>query len=215
MALTLYCHPLASFCWKVLIALYENETPFAFHLVDLMDPAESAAFKEIWPLGKFPVLRDHARDATIPETSIIIEYLAQHYPGRVALVPQDPERARQARLWDRFHDLYVSVPMQKIVTDRIRPAGRNDPHGVEAARAELATALAVVDREMAQKPWAIGDAFTMADCAAAPALFYAEKVTPFAPYPSAAAYLARLRERPSFARVLAEAEPYFKMFPQS
>ena len=213
MALTLYCHPLASFCWKPLIALYENATPFRSHVVDLMDPAANAAFKAIWPVGKFPVLRDDARDATIPESSIIIEYLAQHYPGRTALVPQDPERAREARLWDRFHDLYVNVPMQKIVTDRIRPVGRNDPHGVEAARAELATALALVDREMANKTWGLGDAFTMADCAAAPALFYAEKVTPFGSYPNAAAYLARLRERPSFARVLAEAEPYFKMFP--
>jgi glutathione S-transferase len=214
MALTLYCHPLASFCWKPLIALYENETPFRSHVVDLMDPGENAAFKAIWPVGKFPVLRDDSRGATVPESSIIIEYLAQHYPGRVTLIPLDPDCARDVRLWDRFHDLYVNVPMQKIVTDRIRPAGCSDPHGVEAARAELATALALVEREMADKPWALGDDFTMADCAAAPALFYAEKVMPFGPYPNAAAYLARLRERPSFARVLAEAEPYFKMFPE-
>ena len=138
MSLTLYYHPLASFCWKVLIALYENDTPFKPHLVDLGDPASSAAFKAIWPIGKFPVLRDDARDRTIPETSIIIEYLAQYYPGGTELVPADADVARQTRLWDRFYDLYVSEPMQKVVGDRIRPVGTKDPFGVEAAKTTLA-----------------------------------------------------------------------------
>jgi glutathione S-transferase len=214
MTLTLYYHPLASYCWKALIALYENDTPFQPHIVDLMDAASAAAFKTVWPIGKFPVLRDEARSVTVPESSIVIEYLAQHHPGPTQLVPSDPDLARRARLGDRFYDRYVNDPMGKIVTDRIRPAGHNDPHGVEEARALLRTALDVVETEMAGKTWAIGEAFTMADCAAAPALFYADKVMPLgAAHPRAAAYLDRLMQRPSFARVLKEAEPYFKMFP--
>jgi glutathione S-transferase len=215
MSLTLYYHPLASFCWKPLIALYENDTPFEPHMVDLADPASAAAFKRVWPIGKFPVLRDDLRNQTIPESSTIIEYLAQHYPGRVRLVPSDVDMARQARLSDRFYDSYVHQPMQKIVTDRIRPEGRCDPHGVEEARALLRTALDMTDAEMAHRTWAVGDAFSMADCAAAPALFYADKVMPFgASHRHAAAYLTRLKQRPSFARVLAEAEPYFRFFPE-
>jgi glutathione S-transferase len=214
MSLTLYFHPLASFCWKPLIALYENDTPFTPQIVDLADAAASASFKQLWPIGRFPVLRDDARDWTVPESSNIIEYLDQHYPGRVRLVPADGDLARQMRLRDRFHDLYLQVPMQKIVTDKLRPAGKNDPHGVEEAGALLRTALGMVDREMAARNWAMGEEFTMADCAAAPALFYADKVTPLAgAYPNAAGYLARLLERPSFKRVLKEAQPYFAMFP--
>ena len=134
MTLEFYFHPLASFCWKALIALYENDTPFEPVLVDLMDPASAAAFKALWPIGRFPVLRDEAKDRTIPELSIIIEYLAQHYPGRGELVPADPDLARQTRLRDRFYDLYVHEPMQKIVVDKLRPAGKNDPFGVEQAK---------------------------------------------------------------------------------
>jgi glutathione S-transferase len=214
MALRLYYHPLASFCWKVLIPLYENGTPFESRVVDLVDQASAAAFKNIWPIGRFPVLRDGARDCTVPESAIIIEYLDQHYPGPVRLIPPDPDLARETRLRDRFYDLYVHEPMQKIVTDKLRPAGSNDPHGVETARALLRTSLGMVDQDMAARTWAMGDAFTMADCAAAPALFYADKVMPFAAaHPRAAAYLRRLMHRPSFARVLAEAEPYFRLFP--
>jgi glutathione S-transferase len=214
MSLILHFHPLASFCHKVLIALYESDTPFEPHLVDLMDQASAAAFKKIWPIGKFPVLRDNARDQTIPESSTIIEYLDQHYPGRARLVPTDADLARDTRLRDRFFDLYVHVPMQKIVTDRLRPAGKNDTHGVEEARALLSTALGMTEEDMATKRWAMGDDFTMADCAAAPALFYADKVMPLGKaHPNTAAYLGRLMDRPSYARALKEAEPYFKMFP--
>ena len=123
MCLTLYMHPLASFCQKVLIALYENDTPFEPRIVDLADETSRAEFLKLWPIGKIPVLRDEARDRTIPESSIIIEYLAQHYPGKMQLVPADPDLARQTRLRDRFYDLYVQEPMQKIVTDRLRPGG--------------------------------------------------------------------------------------------
>jgi glutathione S-transferase len=215
MPLKFFFHPLASFCQKVLIALYENDTPFEPHIVDLADAKSSAAFKAIWPIGRFPVLRDEANDCTVPESSIIIEYLAQHYPGKTQLVPADAELARQVRLQDRFYDLYVNVPMQKVVTDKLRPSGKNDPHGVEAARTLLQTAYTMIEQEMATKTWATGDAFTMADCAAAPALFYANMLTPLGDvYPNAAAYLRRLMDRPSFARAIKEAQPYFALVPK-
>jgi glutathione S-transferase len=215
MTLKLYFHPLSSFCQKVLIALYENETQFEPIILDLGNPEHDAKLRRLWPPRKFPVLRDEKKDRTVPESSIIIEYLAQHYPGKARLIPDDPERARQVRFRDRFYDLYVNVPMQKVVTDRLRPAGKNDPHGVEEAKTMLKTSLDIVEREMRDKTWSMGDAFTMADCAAAPALFYADKVMPLAEkHANAADYLERLRSRPSYARVLAEAEPYFKNFPQ-
>jgi glutathione S-transferase len=215
MSLKLYFHPLSSFCQKALIAFYENDTPFEPHIVDLANEVSNAEFKAIRPIGRFPVLRDEANDRTVPESSIIIEYLAQHYPGRTQLVPADPELARQTRLHDRFYDLYVNVPMQKIVTDKLRPPGKNDPHGVEEAKRLLLTACGMIEQEMATKTWAMGDAFSMADCAAAPALFYVNLTMPLGgTHRNAAAYLGRLMERPSFARALKEAQPYFALFPK-
>jgi glutathione S-transferase len=215
MSLELYFHPLSSFCQKVLVALYENDTPFEPHIVDLADATSSAAFKKIWPIGKFPVLRDTATGRTVPESSIIIEYLAQHYPGRTQLVPADADLARQTRMQDRFYDFCVNVPMQKIVTDKLRPVGKNDPHGVEEARTLLQTACGMIEQEMETKSWAMGDVFSMADCAAAPALFYANMVMPFGDtHKNAARYLGRLMERPSFARAVREAQPYLGLFPK-
>jgi glutathione S-transferase len=215
MSLKLYFHPLSSFCQKVLIALYENDTPFEPQIVDLRDEASRATFYKVWPIGKFPVLRDDDRDRTIPESSIIIEYVALHYPGETQLVPADSKFAWQTRLRDRFFDLYVNAPMQKVVTDRLRPAGNNDQHGVGEAKTLLQTALDMVDQEMRTNTWAIGDAFSMADCAAAPALMYANMVMPFRDsHKHAASYLDRLMDRPSFARVVREAQPYLALFPK-
>ena len=214
MALVLHYHPLSSFCWKVLIALYENETPFEPRLVDFGSEESRVAFAALWPIAKIPVLEDEDRGEVVPETTIIIEYLDRHYQGAVRLIPDDPEQAHQVRLLDRLYDNYVHVPMQKIVADRIRPKVSRDAYGVEEARALLAKGCAMVDRDMAGRPWAAGDAFSLADCAAAPALFYADKVMPLGePYPDAAAYLERLKARPSMARVLVQAEPYFRYFP--
>jgi glutathione S-transferase len=214
MALTLYYHPLASFCHKVLLGLYENETPFESRIVDLADENSSREMLTFWPVGKIPVLRDEVRKQTIPETSIILEYLTQHYPGPTPLLPNNPEHALEARLWDRFFDLYVSVPMQKIVTDRLRPPGQSDAMGVAEANATLRRAYDLVERQMQSRTWAIGDAFCMADCAAAPALFYAEIVLPFSStHPNIAAYFNRLVARASFRRTLEEARPYFHLFP--
>ena len=215
MSLRLYLHPLSSFCQKVLIAFYENDTPFEPHIVDLGNEASAADFKKIWPIGKFPVLRDEARDRTVPESSIIIEYLAQHYPGKTQLVPADADLARQTRLRDRFYDLYVQEPMQKVVGDRLRPAANKDPYGVEQAKTRLQTAYGMIDQEMATRTWAMGETFSMADCAAAPALFYANMVMPFGDtHKNAAGYLRRLMDRPSFARAVREAQPYLALFPK-
>lgn len=214
MTLTLHFHPLSSYCHKALIALYENDIPFEKRLVDLMNPVTRAEYLRLWPIGKMPVLQDGARGHTVPEASIVIEYLEQYHPGRTRLIPSDPDAARETRLRDRFFDLHVNDHVGKIVTDRLRPAGKNDEIGVERARASLEVAYGIIEADMAQRTWANGQAFSMADCAAAPALFYASKLVPFgAERPHAAAYLERLIARPSYARVLAEAEPYFKLFP--
>jgi len=216
MALTLHYHPLSSFCHKVLIALYENGTPFAGRVVDLGDAANRAAFVALWPVGKFPVLRDDARAQTVPESTIIIEYLDRHYPGPRPLLPADGDGRREARLWDRLFDLYVHLPMQKIVGDRLRPQTERDPRGVADALAGLRTAYGVADKHMAERTWAAGEQFSLADCAATPALFYAGIAQPFADtHPNLAAYFERLVSRPSVRRVLAEAQPYFSMFPMA
>jgi len=214
MTLTLYHHPLASFCHKVLIALYDNDTPFTGVIVDFGDEESRADFFALWPIGKIPVLRDDRLERTLPETSIIIEYIDQHYPGARALLPHDESQRLETRLWDRIFDLYVQVPMQRIVSDRMRPDGEKDPRGAREAHAMLRTAYAMIDRRVSEKTWVMGEAFSMADCAAAPALFYAGIVSPFAhDYPNVANYFDRLTGRPSFARTLAEARPYFHLFP--
>lgn len=214
MTLVLYFHPLASFCHKVLMALYENETPFEGQIVDLIEDESRARFLNLWPVGKIPVLRDENKDRTVPETTIIIEYLEQHYPGPRPLLPADPTEALSARLWDRFYDQYLQVPMGKIVTDRLRADGEHDPRGVADARATLKTAYGMIERQLADNTWATGESFSLADCAAAPALFYAGIVAPFATeHPHVAAYFERLAQRASFKRVIAEAQPYFHLFP--
>ncbi len=216
MTLVLYYHPLSSFCWKVLIALYENGTSFEGRLLqNLQDPVERDAFRALWPVGKFPVLVDEEHDRVIPETSIIIDWLDRHHRGATRFVPDDPDLAREVRLWDRIYDLYVQQPMQRIVFDRLRPPEQKYRTGVAEERELLKRTMAMVDAYVADKHWATGEQFTLADCAAAPALFYADKVEPFdGRWPNAAALLERLKARPSVARVLREAEPYFQYFPK-
>ena len=214
MPLTLYFHPLASYCHKALIALYENGTPFTPHLVDLGNAEANAAFKSIWPMGKFPVLADGAR--IVPESTTIIEHLALHRPGPWAPLPADAAHPADVRALDRFWDLHVHNNMQKVIGDRIRPADKKDPFGVEQALAAVHTALGMAEGQMASRRWAAGEALTLADCAAAPPLFFCDLVvTPLAgSYPNLAAYLERLKTRPSYARVLAEAEPYLGWVPR-
>jgi|SRR6188768_1777300 len=214
MSFELYYHPIASYCWKALIALYEAEIPFEKRLVDLGDPAQRAAFLELTPLGKFPLLRDTGSGRTVPESSIVIEYLAQRDPRAARLFPSSPELLLEARAKDRFFDLYVMEPMSKIVDDKLRAETERDRQGVAQAHARLDTAYGIAERFLRATGWAVGDDFSLADCAAAPSLFYADKVHPLgADLPLCRSYLERLQARPSFARVLREAEPLMAMFP--
>ena len=158
--LTLYGHPISSYTWKVLIALYENDTPFEHFTIDQSTYAE---FIALWPIGKFPVLRDSARGTLVTETSVIIEYLDLHYPGRSRFVPTDAGAALDVRRWDRILDNYVNTPIAKIVTDRLRPTGSADPYGVEQAKAALRQSYALLERELDGSGWMTGAAFTLAD----------------------------------------------------
>jgi glutathione S-transferase len=215
MSLILHFHPLSSFCWKALTALYENDTPFTPNMVNLGDPDERAALLKLWPICRFPVLEDKARGEVVPESSIIIEYLDRYYPGRTRFIPKEEDRALRTRLRDRFYDLYLHLPMQKIVGDRLRPADKRDPRGVEEARAQLKTSYAIIERQMTDDTWAMGGDFSLADCSAVPSLYYGDKVEPTGEFKNVSAYLDRLQARPSFARVLREAEPYFGLFPKA
>jgi glutathione S-transferase len=212
MALTLYLHPLSSYCHKALIAFYENAIAFTPEVVNLGDPASRDAFRKVWPMAKFPVLKDDARNQVIPESTSIIEYLGRHYPGPVRLVPEgDAELAAQVRATDRFYDLHVHSNMQQIVGDKLRPADGHDPIGVAEAKARMTTALDMAEAQMAHQKWACGDVFTLADCAAGPPLFFINKM--FSLTPNLKAYLDRLTKRPSYARALREAEPFMQYFP--
>jgi len=212
MKLKLYAHPFSSYCQKALIALYENSTPFEFRLLAHDDPQIMAEFADLWPIRRFPVLVDGER--TVTEASIIIEYLGLHYPGPVALVPADARAALDVRSMDRFFDNYISTPQQKIVFDSLRPDAERDVRGVTEARAMLDTAYAWLDKTMAAREWAAGDTFSLADCAAAPALFYADWSHAIDPaFAHVRAYRERLLARPSFARAVDEARPYRPLFP--
>ncbi len=210
MSLTLYYHPLASFCHKVLIALYENAIEFEGRVIDLADAADRSELEAIWPLAQFPVIRDHGRKRDVPESTVIIEYLDRYFAGAQALIPGDWETALEVRLWDRFFDNHVQGPMQEIVSDRLHGSGAD----MTGQRAMLDTAYEMIDRHMASRTWAAGGDFSMADCAAAPALFYAGTLQPFPEtLGHLTVYFDRLAHRPSFARVLQEARPYFPLYP--
>ena len=214
MSLTLHYHPLSSFCWKVLIGLYENQTPFTPLIVNLGEAASGDEFMALWPPGQFPVLQDEGRGEVVGETTIILDYLDLYYPGPVRFTPLDPDAAWRVRLWDRLFDLHVQVPMQRIVGDRIRPAESRDALGVAQARAKLASSYDFLERRIGEQTWLSGGAFGLAECAAFPALYYGDKAQPIgAEHPRLSAYLARLTKRPSVQRVLDEAEPYFHMYP--
>lgn len=212
MSLTLYAHPFSSYCQKVLIALYENAIPFGFRLLTPDDPRTQAEHAALWPLRRMPVLVDG--DRTVVEATIIIEHLGLHHPGPVRLIPEDPRAALEVRMLDRFFDNYVMAPMQKIVTDCIRAPGDRDPLGVAGAHETLETAYAWLERALGRRTWAAGDGFGLADCAAAPSLFYADWVHPIdGACSNVRDYRRRLLARPSFARAVDEARPYRRFFP--
>ena len=210
MSLTLYYHPLSSFCFKVLIALYENDVEFDRRVINLSDPADKAELQAIWPICKFPVIRDHVRKRDLPEATIIIEYLDHFYAGEHKLIPGDWDEGLDARLWDRFCDNYLQLPMQHIVADRMS-GSKGD---VTKERATLTSAYEILERRLASRIWLSGKSFSLADCAAAPGLFYAGAVQPIpAVFGHVHAYFDRLTQRPSFQRVLEEAKPFLSWFP--
>jgi len=206
----LYAHPFSSYCQKVLVALYENDTPFEYRMLE--EPGAMDELTALWPMKRFPVLVHAGR--TVIEATSIIEYLGVHHPGAMQLVPGDADAALDVRMMDRFFDNYVSTPQQKIVFDRIRAEAVRDPQGVTDARAMLDTAYAWLDRRMAGREWAAGEGFSLADCGAAPFLFYADWTHPIdAVYANVIAYRQRLLARPSFARAVDEARPFRNYFP--
>lgn len=213
MTLSLYYHPLSNFCQKALVALYESGVDFTPEFIDLGNEGDRAKLGAVWPMVKFPVLVDASRGETVPEATIIIEYLNAHYPAATPLIPAEKEAARRVRLADRFYDLHVNQHMFAVVSDRLKPAERKDPAGVEEAKAKLEQTYEFIDKEMAGRDWAAGKDFSMADCAAAPTLYYANRIVPFDAYKNVAAYFDRLMKRPSFARVFEEAAPYRHLFP--
>lgn len=211
MSLVLYGHPFSSYSQKVQIALYENARPFDFRIVSPERPDIAAEWAALWPLRKFPVLTDGGR--TIIESSIIIEYLHLHHRGPVALLPDDPHAALDVRFMDRFFDNHVMTPMQLPVFEALRPNGRRED-ALQRAAATLEASYAWLERRLQGRTWAAGDDFGMADCAAAPSLFYADWVHPIADaFPGVRAYRARLLARPSVARAVDEARPYRADFP--
>jgi glutathione S-transferase len=212
MTLQLFAHPFSSYCQKALIALYENATPFTFRMLEPDHPENMAAFESLWPLKRFPLLVDDGRP--VMEASIIIEHLALHHPGPVRLIPQDPAAALEVRMLDRFFDNYVSTPQQRMVFDAIRPPEARDAHGVTEAKAMLESAYAWLDAHMQGREWAAGEGFSMADCGAAPFLFYADWTHPIDPrFANVWAYRRRLLARPSVVRAVDEARPYRSYFP--
>jgi glutathione S-transferase len=208
---TLYAHPFASYCWKVLIALYENATPFTYRVVE--DAAAGAELEALWPIRKFPLLRDGA--TTVVESSIIVEYLMRHYPGPSRMIPADEDAALTVRFIDRFFDNYVMSPMQTLVSDRMREPGERDAKGVADARRMLDVAYEWLEARLQPQRWAAGSDFSLADCSGAPALFYADWVHPIGDqFPQVRAYRSRVLAWPAVARVVEEARPYRKYFPQ-
>lgn len=210
--LALYAHPFASFCWKVVIALYERDLAFEYRQVDDAHPEHAAALKALWPVGQFPVLVDG--DVSVIESSVIVEHLDLHHGAAPPMIPRDAKAALAVRMFDRVVDDYVQVPMQRIVADFIRVPADRDPLTVEQATATLQKAYGWLETQVAGRTWAVGETFSLADAAAAPALFYADWVVPIGEdCPSLRAYRARLLARPSVARVVDAARPWRRYFP--
>ncbi|MBX3492725.1 MAG: glutathione S-transferase family protein [Parvibaculum sp.] len=208
MTLTLYYHPLSSFCQKVMVAFYETGIPFTPRFIDFSKEEDRAALSALWPVGQFPVIRDEARGRTIPESSLIVEHLALNFPGGAKLLPRDAGAAFETRYWDRLFDLHVNQQMQIAMAERRKPKDKRDDAAAKRAARQIGTAYGLLEKHMTGREWAAGEDFSMADCAAAPALNYAKLIVPFGEHANVAAYHERLAKRPSFARALKESEPW-------
>lgn len=207
----LYAHPFSSFCQKALIGFYENDIAFDWKVIGANADIQTE-WARLWPAKRMPLLVDG--DAVVVEATAILEHLAVHHPGPISLIPDDPALAAEARMMDRVFDLYVSVPQQKFVFDILRPEADRDPYGVAEARRMLDAVYPWLDERMRNREWVVGDRFSVADCAAAPALFYADWTHPLDErFGALKAYRARLLARPSFARCVDEARPWRAYFP--
>lgn len=212
MSLVLYGHPFSSYCQKVEVALYENDLTFAYQIVAPEHPEACARWASLWPLKKFPVLVDG--DRTVAESSIIIEHLALFHPGPVRLLPDDPAEALEVRFMDRFFDNHVMTPVEQPVREALRPDGGRKEEALARSAGALDAAYGWLEGRLAGRTWAAGDRFSMADCAAAPSLFYADWVHQIGDaFPTVRAYRARLLARPSFARAVDEGRPFRSFFP--
>lgn len=211
MSLEFFGHPFSSYTQKVLIALWANETPFEYRMLERDYPENFAELKRHSPFGMFPLLIDDGRP--VFESTTIIEHLDAHRPGANRWIP-DGEDGVRVRFLDRFFDLYVMGNMQKAGNDILRPEDSRDSYGVKKARADLHTAYDWLEQNLGDGPWAAGDRFTLADCAAAPSLFYADWLEEIGPdRPKLAAYRARLLAHPVVARAVDEGRPYRHYFP--
>ena len=210
MSLTLYYHPLSSYCHKVLIALYEHGVDFEKRIIDLGNAEEKAELQALWPIGKFPVFRDHTAQFDVAESTIIIEYLDHYFAGQTRLIPGNWDTALEVRLWDRICDNYLQTPLQHIVLDRIITANGN----LTQQRSTLQTVYGMLDRQLVNGTWLASDEFSLADCAAAPALFYASTLEQIPEEQvHLNAYFEQLMNRPSVQQVIDEARPYFSLYP--
>jgi glutathione S-transferase len=211
-SLVLHEHPFASYCWKALVALYERNVPFERNQID--DEADRERLAELWPMASMPVVEDVDAGIAVPESTIVVEYL-DRLGDAPPMIPTEPEAALRARLWDRVMDLRVQTPMQKIVLDNLRPEGTGDAYGIEEARENLDRIYPVLDEHLHGSDWLAGPAFTLADCAAAPALFYARAVRRWdeEDLTDLTRYYEALAARPSVARVIDEARPFRQNFP--
>lgn len=211
-ALSLYYHPFSSYCQKALIAFYEHGLPFERHVLEGPDSEAMQTLAARWPIRRFPMLLDG--EHMVVEATCIVEYLDLLQAGPMRLVPADPRAALEVRMLDRFFDQYIATPQQAIVFNALRPEADRDAYGVRQARAMLETAYAWLEQHMAGRTWAVGERFSLADCAAAPFLFYGDWTHAIDPsFQRVHAYRRRLLERPSFARAVDEARPYRGYFP--
>lgn len=212
MPLVLHAHPLSSYCQKVLLGLGENGVAFDYRKIDFGEPVHAAELERLWPMKRIPILVEDG--CAIVESSIILEHVDRKYPGRTKLIPDDAAAALEARFMDRVFDCYVMTPMRAVVFEALRPPEARDPFGVAKARKELDTIYAWLDAKLDGREWAAGPAFTLADCAAAPSLFYADWTQPIpAEYARLKAYRARLLARPAFKAIVDDARPYRNLFP--
>ena len=208
----LFGHPFSSYTWKALIAFWEKDIAFDFRALGPDHPENGEEFAHLWPIGKFPLLLDGGRQ--VMEATSIIDYLEVAFPQATRLIPEDPLSAQHVRMLDRIFDNYVMEPTQRVVANAMLPERRQDPENVAAAEAALDRIYDWLDAHLAKREWAAFDDFSLADCAAAPSLFYADWVLPIGDTrPHLSAYRGRLLARPTIARAVEGARPYRHLFP--